>query len=59
MASQISSGKKAIPLAAFVAEIDRRRIETGVENLPRRAAGRRTASKLALLQAIKDAGGNW
>lgn len=60
MASQTSKAKpKAVPLAEFVADIDRRRAETGIADLPRNAGKRRTASKRALLKAIDDAGGKW
>lgn len=60
MASQTSKAKpKAVPLAAFVADIDRRRAETGITELPRNSGKRRTASKKALLKAIEDAGGKW
>jgi hypothetical protein len=60
MASQTSKAKpKAVPLAEFVADIDRRRAETGVTELPRNSGARRTASKRALLKAIEDAGGTW
>ena len=60
MASQPSQAKpKAIPLAAFVADIDRRRAETGITELPRNSGTRRTESKKALLKAIEDAGGKW
>lgn len=60
MASPISKAKgKAVPLAEFVADIDRRRAETGITELPRNSGKRRTPSKRALLQAIEDAGGRW
>ncbi|TMJ17320.1 MAG: hypothetical protein E6G92_13390 [Alphaproteobacteria bacterium] len=60
MASQTSRAKpKAVPLAEFVADIDRRRAETGITELPRNSGKRRTASKRALLKAIEDAGGKW
>lgn len=50
---------KAIPLAEFAAEIERRRQETGITELPRNSGERRTASKRALLRAIMEAGGVW
>lgn len=66
MASPLSKAKwakaklaKAVPLAEFVADIDRRRAETGIAELPHNSGTRRTESKKALLAAIKDAGGNW
>ncbi|WP_245535590.1 MULTISPECIES: hypothetical protein [Sphingomonas] len=48
-----------IPLDEFVAEIERRRIETGITEMPRNSGNRRTASKRALLKAIEEAGGTW
>ena len=60
MASRTSKAKpKAVPLAEFVADIDRRRAETGVTDLPRNSGTRHTPSKRALLKAIEDAGGKW
>jgi hypothetical protein len=50
---------KAVPLAEFVADIERRRAETGITKLPRNSGKRRTASKRALLKAIEEAGGTW
>jgi hypothetical protein len=58
MASRTSKSK-AIPLADFVADIERRRAVTGVDELPRNAGNRRSESKKALLDAIRDAGGKW
>ena len=51
--------RKAIPLSDFVADIERRRVATGVTELPRNAGNRRTESKKALLAAIEAAGGKW
>lgn len=48
-----------IPLDEFVAEIERRRQETGITDMPRNAGNRRTESKRALLKAIEEAGGKW
>ena len=61
MVSQTSKAKpkQAIPVAEFVARIERRRQETGITDLPRNSGARRTESKKALLKAIKDAGGAW
>jgi hypothetical protein len=59
MASQSSNPDRAIPFAAFAADIERRRRETGVDDLPRNDGARRTASKRALLAAIERAGGKW
>jgi 3,4-dihydroxy-2-butanone 4-phosphate synthase len=60
MASQTSKAKsKAVPLAKFVTDIDHRRAETGITDLPRNSGTRRTASKRALLKAIEEAGGKW
>jgi hypothetical protein len=60
MALQTSkTDRKAVPLAEFVADIERRRQETGIKELPRNSGKRRTESKKALLAAIADAGGKW
>lgn len=59
MASRTLPSEKAIPLAVFAADIERRRRETGITDLPRNAGNRRTPSKRALLKAIEDAGGTW
>ena len=48
-----------VPLDVFVADIERRRAETGITDLPRNAGNRRTESKRALLKAIEVAGGKW
>src|SRR5882757_6676903 len=50
---------RTVSFGAFAADLERRRVETGVTELPRHTGKRRTASKKALLAAIKDAGGNW
>jgi hypothetical protein len=54
-----TSSPTAIPLADFAADIERRRREEGVGDLPRNSGKRRTASKRTLLKAIEDAGGQW
>ena len=54
-----TSRREPIPLAAFAADIIRRRQETGVTDVPRNAGDRRTASKRALLKAIDAVGGDW
>jgi len=59
MASLSSNPDRAIPLATFAADIERRRRETGVLEMPRYSGERRTASKRALLAAIERAGGKW
>ena len=59
MASITSVPDKAIPFADFAADIERRRKETGIPDLPRNSGERRTRSKKALLKAIKGAGGKW
>ena len=48
-----------IPLDEFAADIERRRLATGITDLPRNSGKRRTASKRALLKAIEDSGGKW
>lgn len=50
---------KAVPLDEFVADIERRRAETGITELPGNNGRRRTASKRALLKAIEEEGGKW
>jgi hypothetical protein len=60
MASQTSkTNRKAVPLAEFVTDIERRRQETGITELPRNCGKRRTESKKALLAAIAEVGGKW
>jgi hypothetical protein len=61
MVSQTSKikPKRAIPIADFAAQIERRRLETGITDLPRNSGVRRTESKKALLKAIEDVGGKW
>jgi hypothetical protein len=65
MASKISRDKpKAVPLAQFAADIDRRRAEYeervgSAFEIPRNGGNRRTASKRTLLKAIEEAGGKW
>lgn len=59
MASRTSRPAKAIPLADFVADIERRREATGIVDMPRNAGKRRTASKRALLAAIEATGKRW
>ncbi len=58
MVSPISN-RKAIPLAAFAADIERRRQETGITDLPRNGGARRTASKSAMLKALDELGAKW
>lgn len=50
---------EAITLEAFGRDIERRRAETGIADLPRNSGKLRTASKRALLEAIEAAGGRW
>ncbi|WP_188658023.1 hypothetical protein [Sphingomonas metalli] len=58
MVSPISN-RKAIPLAEFAADIERRRQETGITELPRNNGTRRTPSKLAMLNALDKLGAKW
>ena len=46
-------------MAEFGKRLAARRAELGNPELPRNAGQNRTASKRALLKAIKDAGGKW
>ena len=59
--SQAEQDEPVIDMAELGARIARRRAELGITDadLPRNSGTRRTASKKALLKAIKDAGGNW
>jgi len=59
--SQPEQDEPVIDMAELGARIARRRAELGITDadLPRNSGTRRTASKKALLKAIKDAGGNW
>ncbi|KXU29419.1 hypothetical protein A0J57_23835 [Sphingobium sp. 22B] len=53
--------KRVINMEEFGRQLARRRAELGITDadMPRNSGTRRTASKKALLKAIKDAGGNW
>ena len=53
--------RPAINMEEFGRELARRRAELGITDadMPRNSGLRRTASKKALLKAIKDAGGSW
>ena len=59
--SQAEKDQPVIDMAELGARIARRRAELGITDadMPRNSGTRRTASKKALLKAIKDAGGNW
>jgi hypothetical protein len=59
--SRTESDQPVIDMAELGARIARRRAELGITDadLPRNTGTRRTASKKALLKAIKDAGGEW
>lgn len=65
MASKTSKAElRPVPLAAFAADIDRRRAEYEARSgepfdIPRNSGKRRTPSKRALLEAIEEAGGKW
>ncbi|MBB3909530.1 hypothetical protein [Sphingomonas desiccabilis] len=50
---------RRITLEALGADIERRRADSGVTDLPRNSGERRTESKRALLEAIKAVGGKW
>ena len=52
---------RIISMQELAEQIARRRAELGITDadIPRNSGLRRTASKKALLKAIKDAGGNW
>lgn len=59
--STASPGSKptTVKFEDFARDIARRREAAGNPDLPRNSGKRRTASKRALLKAIKDAGGEW
>lgn len=59
--SQAEPEQPIIDMADYGEAIARRRAELGLTDadIPRNSGLRRTASKKALLKAIKDAGGNW
>ena len=59
MASIPSQTPEVISLEAFGQALARRRAALSNPELPRNSGARRTASKRALLKAIKDAGGDW
>jgi hypothetical protein len=50
---------KTIDFETFARDLERRRAETGITDLPRNSGTRRTASKNALLAAIKATGKTW
>ena len=52
---------RRIAFKSFAVDLSRRRAELGITDadMPRNSGTHRTASKKALLKAIKDAGGNW
>ncbi|KAA9013444.1 hypothetical protein F4U94_16605 [Sphingobium limneticum] len=60
MESKMSSSEP-ITLEELGRQIARRRAELGITDadIPRNSGTRRTESKKALLEAIKDIGGNW
>lgn len=57
--STASKTSEPVKLEALAADIERRRAETGITDLPRNTGKRRTVSKKALLAAIEAAGGKW
>ena len=52
-------GEPVIQMAEFGRRIAARKAALGIPDPPRNAGKNRTASKRALLKAIKDAGGDW
>lgn len=54
-----SKTSRRITLEALGADIERRRAESGVTELPRNSGERRTESKRALLAEIAAIGGKW
>ncbi|MBJ6121353.1 hypothetical protein [Sphingomonas mollis] len=66
MASPTSTTEEHQPWAGrvirhddFAKTLQARRETLGEPNMPRNAGSRRTLSKVALLTAIKDVGGDW
>lgn len=59
MALRPSSQDDPIPLAEFLADLERRRAAAGPLEAPRNDGARRTESKKALLRAIAALGGDW
>ena len=54
-----SKTSRRITLEALGVDIERRRAESGVTDLPRNSGERRTESKRALLTAIEATGAKW
>jgi hypothetical protein len=50
---------KAISLEELARDVERRRAAAGYPEMPRNSGKRRTASKQALLDAIREIGGKW
>jgi hypothetical protein len=50
---------RRVDFPAFSDALSKRRTELGNPEMKRNSGERRTASKKALLKAIKDAGGKW
>jgi hypothetical protein len=50
---------RRVDFPVFSDALSKRRAELGNPELPRHSGERRTESKKALLEAIKDAGGKW
>jgi hypothetical protein len=62
MASKTSKTEgedEVVDMAAFGLELRGRRKAAGRLEVPRNSGKRRTASKRALLKAIREAGGHW
>ncbi|MDE0934206.1 MAG: hypothetical protein OSA47_11460 [Novosphingopyxis baekryungensis] len=55
----LKTKREPIALDTLGRSIARRRAELGITYIPRNKGNNRTDSKRALLQAIKDIGGNW
>jgi hypothetical protein len=48
-----------VSLEALAQDVERRRTETGITDLPRNSGKRRTPSKKALMAAIEATGDKW
>lgn len=55
----LKTKREAVTLQAFGRRIAARKAELGLPDPPRNAGNNRTASKRALLKAIKELGGDW
>ena len=55
----LKTKREPIALETLGRGVAKRRAELGITDIPRNSGANRTQSKRALLQAIKDVGGDW